>query len=134
MIYTFQIQNDLQQRTKELLSSKAEFDDLKERSRVKLEEEISKAQKLESALNATEDRLNGKEGQTSDLTKEMSIVKGKCNEQTKTIEGLRGELSEKTNSLEEALRHNKHKYGTLDNIIRTLIYNLFQSFLIDPAS
>ena len=55
----------------------------------------------------------------------MSIVKGKCNEQTKTIEGLRGELSEKTNSLEEALRHNKHKYVTLDNIVRSLIYNLF---------
>ena len=55
----------------------------------------------------------------------MSIIKGKCNEQTKTIEGLRGELSEKTNSLEEALRHNKHKYDTLYNIVRSLLYNLF---------
>ena len=133
MIYTFQIQNDLQQRTKELLSSKAEFDDLKERSRVKLEEEIAKAQKLESALNATEDRLNGKEGQTSDLTKEMSIIKEKCNDQTKTIEGLKGELSEKTNSLEEALRHNKHKYVIQDNRISILIYKQYQPLFIDYA-
>ena len=59
----------------------------------------------------------------------MSIIKGKCNEQTKTIEGLRGELSEKTNSLEEALRHNKHKYVTLDNIVRSLIYNLLNSLV-----
>ena len=105
--------------------SKAEFDDLKERSRIKLEEEIAKAQKLESALNAAEDRLNGKEGQTSDLTKEMSIIKGKCNDQTKTIEGLKGELSEKTNSLEEALRHNKHKYVIQDNRISILIYKQY---------
>ena len=95
-----------------------------------MEEEIAKAQKLESALNATEDRLNGKEGQTSDLTKEMSIIKGKCNDQTKTIEGLRGDLSEKTNLLEEALRHNKNKYVILDNPIRSLIYNLFQPYFI----
>ena len=61
----------------------------------------------------------------------MSIIKGKCNEQTKTIEGLRGELSEKTNSLEEALRHNKHKYVTLDNIVRSFIYNLFPFFFLN---
>ena len=104
-----QIQHDLEQRTKELLAAKVDLDDFKERSRVKLEEEISKAQKLESALSTAENRLNRKEGQTNDLSKELSDLQGRCNEQMKANDELKGQLSEKANALEDALRHNINK-------------------------
>ena len=109
-IDVLQIQTDLEQRTKELLTAKTELDDLKERGRARLEEEILKSQKLETELNAAENRLNGKEGQTNDLTKELSLLQTRCKDQLKLSDDLKGQLSEKVNELEDALRHNKNKY------------------------
>ena len=103
------IQTDLDQRTKELLAAKSEYEELKERNRVKLEEEILKAQRLESSLNMAEERLNGQQGQANDLTKEVSILESRCNEQSKLNGELKEQLSEKTNALEDALRHNINK-------------------------
>ena len=103
------IQTDLDQRTKELLAAKSEYEELKERNRVKLEEEILKAQRLESSLNMAEERLNGQQGQANDLTKEVSILESRCNEQSKLNGELKEQMSEKTNALEDALRHNINK-------------------------
>ena len=91
------------------MAAKNEYEQLKEKNRVKLEEEILKAQKLESALNMAEERLNGQQGQANDLTKEVSILESRCNEQTKLNGELKEQLSEKTNTLEDALRHNINK-------------------------
>ena len=91
------------------MAAKREYEELKERNRVKLEEEILKAQRLESSLNMAEERLNGQQGQANDLTKEVSILESRCNEQAKLNGELKEQLSEKTNALEDALRHNINK-------------------------
>ena len=91
------------------MAAKSEYEELKERNRVKLEEEILKAQRLESSLNMAEERLNGQQGQTNDLTKEVSILESRCNEQAKLNGELKEQMSEKTNALEDALRHNINK-------------------------
>jgi hypothetical protein len=104
-----QIQHDLEQRTKELLTAKVDLDEFKDRSRVKLEEEISKAQKIESALSTSENKLNGSIGHSNDLAKELTVVQGRCNEQMNVNDEVKGQLLEKTNALEDALRHNINK-------------------------
>ena len=91
-----QIQHDLEQRTKELLTAKSNLDDFKEKSRIKLEEEISKAQKLESSLRSAENRLSGKEGQTNDLAKELSVLQGRCNEQMKLNDEIHWKMNHKS--------------------------------------
>ena len=100
----------MEQRTKELLGTKSDLDDLKERSKHNLDEEMSKVQKLQSALKTAQDKLSGKEGQTSDLAEELSTLQCHYNEQLEANNDLKSQLLEKSNCLEDALRHKTDRY------------------------
>ena len=61
-------------------------------------------------MNAAQDKLCGKEGQTSDLTEELSTLQCHYNEQMEANNDLKSQLLEKSNALEDALRHKSARY------------------------
>ena len=86
------------------------MDEIKEQSKRSLDEEKSKVRTLQSALNAAQDKLSGKEGQTSDLTEELSTLQCHYNEQMEANNDLKSQLLEKSNALEDSLRHKAARY------------------------
>ena len=74
---------------------------------------MSKVKVLQSALSAAQDKLSGKEGQTSDLTEELSTLQCHYNEQMEANNDLKSQLLEKSNALEDALRHKSTRYYIL---------------------
>ena len=86
------------------------MDRLKEQNKRNLDEEISKVQKLQYALKATEDKLSDKEGQIIVLAEKVSTLQCQYNEQGEVNNVHKSRLLEESNSPEDSLRYKAARY------------------------